>query len=225
MAGIPGQPPGGGQGGPWDWIKDNALPLISGALSVGGDIYANQGNRAEAERNRQFQERMSSTAVQRSVEDYKKAGLNPGLAYDRSSSSPGGNTATIGNPLNSGIASAQAARQLKQAMEIARQQSDADLKLKDRQTAAANAAAERDTAAGLATAWQARLNEQQFRFNDISQPLTAASMRLENMLKELGIPRATNEADFEKLLGRGRPGLASAKTFAEIMKILFQERR
>lgn len=222
LPGIPGQPPGGGSGGPWDWVKDNALPLITGVLSTGGELYANQSNRAEAERNRQFQERMSSTAVQRSVEDYKKAGLNPGLAYDRSASSPGGNTATIGNPVNSGIASAQAARQISQALQIARDQNEADLRLKDRQTAAANASAERDTATAEGAAWQARLNEQQFRFNSITQPITKKLMETDAVMKELGIPEAKNKADFERMLGTAKPGIATAKTFAEILKILFQ---
>lgn len=53
-------------------------------------------NSAEALANRDFQERMSNTSYQRAVEDMKKAGLNPILAYaNGGASTPGGSGATI----------------------------------------------------------------------------------------------------------------------------------
>lgn len=65
-------------------------------------------NSAEALANREFQERMSNTAYQRTVEDMKKAGINPILAFaNGGASTPGGSTATISGA-SMGLASSSA---------------------------------------------------------------------------------------------------------------------
>lgn len=54
-------------------------------------------NSAEAAANRAWQERMSNTSYQRAMDDMKKAGLNPILAYQQGgASTPGGAQGTIG---------------------------------------------------------------------------------------------------------------------------------
>lgn len=65
-------------------------------------------NSAEAAKNRAWQEQMSNTSYQRAVEDMRKAGINPILAYTQGgASTPGGAQGTIGSA-SMGMASSSA---------------------------------------------------------------------------------------------------------------------
>lgn len=72
--------------------------IIGSVISGIGGVVQNSANAKEAEKNRAFQEQMSSTAYQRGMSDMKAAGLNPILAYQKGpASSPSGSAAVATN--------------------------------------------------------------------------------------------------------------------------------
>lgn len=88
-----------------------ALPVAmaaAGAMQAGGSAWANQQNIKFGREQMAFQERMANTAYQRQVEDMRKAGLNPALAYGKmgGANTPPGAAPRVSNPFENVVSSA-----------------------------------------------------------------------------------------------------------------------
>jgi hypothetical protein len=195
------------------WLAP-AVDIGLGLLGVGGQVAANRQNRAEAQRNRDFQERMSSTAAQRSVADFKAAGLNPALAYGHPASTPTGGQAQMQSETQPGISSAIQARS-------ARAQVEATV---------AQAAKTRNEAGLIAYEIPHRLNMMQQEYGSAVerlrqdklvsahmagiQPYQLRHSAAQAILEELRIPSARYDAKYSERMGEWRPALGDITSSA-----------
>jgi hypothetical protein len=93
---------------PWTGIGS----AIGGIFGYKGQKDTNVASAEQAQKQMDFQERMSNTAVQRRMADLRKGGLNPILAGGKEASSPAGQQAPVGNKAQAAMNSAQNAASL-----------------------------------------------------------------------------------------------------------------
>lgn len=158
---------GGTQGSAFNF--SGLLPSVIGA---GADIWsareiaqgqeeANQANVAAAREQMAFQERMSSTAHQREVQDLRNAGLNPVLSANSGASTPVGASPDIQNEApnySKGLATALQIRQMQKDF----QEADSRIAMNQGYKDLAEAQKQRELASAKVADWEARIKDALF---------------------------------------------------------------
>lgn len=205
-------------------------PLISGVAATAGGLFQNSANRAEAQRNRDWQERMSSTAAQRSAKDYAAAGLNPALAYSRTAPMGGGAQASNEDVVGPGISSALGVQRMRADLALTKAQTE---KTDAEAAVARSEAAVRGLGAilsGQPSYMDEKMAERMARIRDFGQtgklqPFELRIRELEKELLELKMPGARNEARLDETLGRLRPGAPLINSTALMLSRFLSGRR
>lgn len=181
--------------------------LIGGALGFLGQRSANKANVGMANKQMEFQERMSNTAVQRRMADLKKSGINPILAGKFDASSPAGALHTAQNEGAAGVAGAAGAVGAKLAHQEFKNAKAQEAILKEQEVLVrnqANSAREAMSQARMYTDW---LKGSNMDAMDNARKLFDAQLgqnTAQAALMESQVPRAKNSAKFhESTLGSG----------------------
>ena len=205
----------------WGALLGGALAGLgsigAGAMASSAQDNANEMNREQAEKNREFQAYMSNTAYQRAATDMKYAGINPIMAYSQGgASSPSGSTAQMiaADGMAEGIKGAAGSAMQAAALNKEMEQKDATIELNKAQADVAKTQVDLNESSALSIQKDINRKTVENRMLDETEKTYGKGQR--NERHQLDIDYKMQ--DYDNTMKRLNDALGAANSAASVLK-------